>query len=227
MPIKEGDFIRLSFSGYANGILFDTTDEQKAREADIYDENRDYCPKVVCAGKKQILLGIDEALIGKDVNFEETIEIPPDKAFGEHESEHVRSYDKKSFSKKPVVGMQVSIPEAGTGTVVKVIGSRVIVDFNHPLAGQTLTYTYRIEEFVESATEQIAGIILLFSGIKMDVHLEDGVAIVSLPPGIYYTSRNWLNTKPYITSIIFDEVAGIDGIQYIETYKNPNKEKEE
>jgi FKBP-type peptidyl-prolyl cis-trans isomerase 2 len=46
MPIQEGDFIRLSFSGYANGVLFDTTDEQKARDAGIYDENRTYGPKM-------------------------------------------------------------------------------------------------------------------------------------------------------------------------------------
>lgn len=225
--IQEGDFIRLSFSGYANGILFDTTDEEKAREAGAYDEKKEYMPKIVCAGKKQILLGIDEALIGKEVGFEETIEIPPEKAFGEHEQELIRSYEKKNFSQKPYRGMQVTIPETGTGTVVNIIGSRVIVDFNHPLAGQTVTYTYRIVELVESAKEKIEGIIQLFSGMKMDVQLEDSSAVIQLPPGVYYTSRTWLNMKPYITTFIFDEVAGIEEIKYVELYKKPKNEEKE
>ncbi|MDX8550157.1 peptidylprolyl isomerase [Methanospirillum sp. J.3.6.1-F.2.7.3] len=226
MSIQEGDFIRLNFTGYANGILFDTTDEQKAREAGVFDEQRDYTPKVVCAGKRQIILGIDEAIIGKEPGFEETIEVSPEKGFGEHEQELLRSYEKKSFSKKPERGMRVTIPEAGTGTVVNVIGNRVIVDFNHPLAGQTLTYTYRIEGMVESATEKVSGLIKLFSGYDMEVELEGTTARVKLPPGIYYASRNWLSMKPYITNSIFDDVTDIEEIQYIETYKNTKKESE-
>ncbi|HOJ96885.1 MAG TPA: FKBP-type peptidyl-prolyl cis-trans isomerase, partial [Methanospirillum sp.] len=220
MPIQEGDFIRLHFTGYANGILFDTTDEQKAREAGVYEEGRDYTPKVVCVGKRQIILGLDEAIIGKEPGFEETIQVPPEKAFGEHEQELLRSYEKKSFNKKPERGMVVNIPEAGRGTVVNIIGNRVIVDFNHPLAGQTLTYTYRIEGIVESATEKIAGLIKLFSGYDMDVSLEGSTALIQLPPGIYYVSNTWFNMKPYIMKSIFDQVSGIEEVRFIETYKN-------
>lgn len=227
MPINEGDFIRLNFTGYVNGILFDTTDEEKAREAGTFDEKKSYTPKVVCVGKHQIVLGLDEALLGKEIGFEETIEVPPEKAFGEHEQELLRSYEKKSFSKKPERGMQVNIPDAGTGTVVNVIGNRVIVDFNHPLAGQTVTYTYRIESIVDQVTEQISGIIKLFTGYDMDVTLEDTTALVKLPPGIYYASRSWLNMKPYVTNTIFEDVKGIEEIRYIENYIKPKKETEE
>jgi len=227
MSIQEGDFIRLNFTGYANGILFDTTEEQKAREAGVFEEGRDYTPKVVCAGKRQIILGLDEAIIGKEVGFEETIEVPPEKAFGEHEQELLRSYEKKAFKTKPERGMRVTIPDAGTGTIENVIGNRVIVDFNHQLAGQTLTYTYRIEGIVESATEKIAGLIKLFSGYDMEIRLEDKTALINLPPGIYYASRTWLNMKPYITNSIFDEIEGIEEIRYIERYINTKNESEE
>jgi len=227
MPIQEGDFIRLHFTGYANGILFDTTEEQKAREAGVYEEGRDYTPKVVCVGKRQIILGLDEAIIGKEPGFEETIIVTPEKAFGDHEQELLRSYEKKSFKKKPEKGMVVNIPEAGRGTVVNIIGNRVIVDFNHPLAGQTLTYTYRIEWIVESATEKIAGLIKLFSGYDMDVSLEGSTALIQLPPGIYYVSNTWFNMKPYIMKSIFDQVPGIEEVRFIETYKNTKNKSEE
>ena len=123
--------------------------------------------------------------------------------------------------------MRVSIPDKGSGTVVNIIGNRVIVDFNNPLAGKTVTYSYRIEEIVENAIEQIQGIIQNYSGYKMDVRLEDSSAIVNLPPGIYYSSRTWFNMKPYITTAIFDEVMGVDEIQYLETYTKPKKDSKE
>jgi FKBP-type peptidyl-prolyl cis-trans isomerase 2 len=227
MSIREGDFIKLNFTGYVSGKIFDTTDENKAREAEIYEEKGDYSPRIICVGKKQIIPGLDEDFIGKEPGSEAIIEIPPEKAYGQHERELIRSYKKKEFSKKPTLGMRVSIPEAGTGTVVNVIGDRVIIDFNYPLAGQTVTYNYKIEEIVESATEQIRGIIQNYSGHILEVHLEDSTAVVELSPGIYYVSRSWLDMKPYITSAIFDEVTGIDEIRYIELYKKPVKDSEE
>ncbi len=226
MPIQEGDFIRLSFSGYANGVLFDTTDEQKARDAGIYDENRTYGPKIVCAGKRQIIQGLDEALVGKEIGFEETIEIPPEKAFGEHEQELLRSYKKKAFLKKPEIGMQLTIADAGKGTVVDVIGNRVIVDFNHPLAGRALMYTYRIEGIVESATEKIAGLIKLLTGLDMEVHVEGSTALIELPAGVYYMGTTWLSAKPYITSTILDAIKEIDELKYIEIYRRKKSESE-
>jgi len=227
MAIKEGDFIKLNFTGYVAGRIFDTTDENKARETEIYEEKGDYTPRIVCVGKRQIIPGLDEDLIGKEVGDEVTIEISPEKAYGEHERELIRSYKKKDFSKKPTLGTRVSIPEAGTGTVVNIIGDRVIVDFNNPLAGQTVTYNYKIEEIVESVTEQIRGIIQNYSGLLLEVYLEDSTAVVELPPGVYYTTRTWINMKPYITSAIFDEVSGIDEIRYLELYKKPVKDSKE
>ena len=51
--------------------------------------------------------------------------------------------------------MPVKMEEMGEGTVVDVIGSKVIVDFNAPLAGQTLSYHYTIEETVTEPLEQL------------------------------------------------------------------------
>ncbi|HPY61025.1 MAG TPA: peptidylprolyl isomerase [Methanospirillum sp.] len=227
MPIQEGDFIRLNYTGYSNGVLFDTTVEQKAREAGVFEEDGDYAPKVICVGKQQIIIGLDEAIIGKEAGFEETLDIPPEKAFGEHEQELIRSYDKKSFSKKPEIGMRVTIPDEGTGFVVNTIGNRVIVDFNHPLAGRTLTYSYRIEGIVESATEKVAGLIKRYTGIEMETTLEGSTAIVKLPPGIYYTGKTWYNMKPFVTQSIFDNIGEIEEIRYIENYSRTKTGSEE
>ncbi len=227
MPVKEGDFIRLSYTGRSFGMVFDTTREEDAREAGTSDENKKYGPMIVCAGKQHILLGLDEAILGKEVGFEGTIEIAPDKAFGEREQELVRSFEKKVFKEKPVLGMQVSMPKVGEGTIVKMIGNRVLVDFNHPLAGQTLTYTVKIEGVVEDPVEQVQGLIQIFSGVDAEVSLVDRVAEVNLPAGIYSYSRRFVSGKPYITVSIFDLVEDVNEIRYIEKFTKPEKKAEE
>lgn len=227
MPVKEGDFIKISYTGRSFGMVFDTTREEDARESGTFDENKRYEPVIICAGKQQILLGLDEAIIGKEPGFEDTVEISPDKAFGEREQELMRSYEKKVFKEKPAEGTRVTIPNVGEGTVVKIIGNRILVDFNHPLAGQTLSYSFRIEGFVEDPGEQVKGLISIFSGIDAEVSLENGVAEVNLPAGIYSYSRRFVSSKPYITVSIFDLIDGVEEIRYIEKYTRPEKKVEE
>jgi len=226
MPIKEGDFIRLSYTGRGFGVVFDTTREEDAREAGTFDENHKYGPMVVCAGKQHILLGLDEAIIGKEFGDEGTIEIPPEKAFGEHEQELMRSFEKKVFKEKPVKGMRVSMPNVGEGTVVNIIGSRVLVDFNHPLAGQTLNYSFKIEGPVEDPVEQIKGLIQMFSGLDTAVTMSEGAAEVTLPPGVYSYSRRFVSSKPYITVAVFDLIDCVEELRYVETYTKPEKKAE-
>jgi hypothetical protein len=122
--------------------------------------------------------------------------------------------------------MQLTIADAGKGTVVDVIGNRVIVDFNHPLAGRALMYTYRIEGIVESATEKIAGLIKLLTGLDMEVHVEGSTALIELPAGVYYMGTTWLSAKPYITSTILDAIKEIDELKYIEIYRRKKSESE-
>ncbi len=226
MPVKEGDFIKISYTGRSFGMVFDTTREDDARESGTYDENKKYEPVTVCAGKQQILLGLDEAIIGKDVGYEGTVEIPAEKAFGEREQELMRSFEKKVFKEKPAEGMRVNIPDTGEGTVVRIIGNRVLVDFNHPLAGQTLSYSFKIEAVVEEPAEQVKGLISIFSGIDAEVSLADGVASIDLPAGIYSYSRRFVSSKPYITISIFDLVEGVNEIKYVEKYTKPEKKAE-
>ena len=208
-------------------MVFVTTREEDARESGIYEENKTYGPIVICAGKQQVLPGLDEAIIGKEIGFEGEIEIAPDKAYGEREQNLMRSFKKKEFKEKPIQGMQVSMPDVGNGTVMKIIGNSVLVDFNHPLAGQTLTYSFRIEESVQDPVDQVQGLIRIFSGVDAQVTVIDRIAEVNLPAGIHSYSRLFVSGKPYITYSIFDLVEGVDEIRYIEKFTKPEKKTEE
>jgi len=222
MAIKDGDFVKLSYTGSASGMVFDTTDEDAAKKANIHSPSAIYGPIIVCVGQKHVITGLDEELVGKKAGAEADVTVAPEKAFGERDPKKVQSYAKNKFPEKPVRGQRVNVGEQGEGTVVDVIGSRVIVDFNSPLAGQTLIYHYKIEEIVTDPLEEFKGLIRLYAGKDMEVSLDGSKATVTLPPGINY-DRRWLLWRGRIIHEGFELVKGIDDITLVETYKKPEK----
>jgi FKBP-type peptidyl-prolyl cis-trans isomerase SlyD len=225
MAIKDGDYIKLSYSGNVNGNIFDTTDGEEAKSAGIHSENAIYGPVTICVGQKHVILGLDEELVGKDVGTTGDVVVGPDKAFGDRDPKRIQSFPKSQFKEKPVRGMPVKMDEIGEGTVVDVIGSKVIVDFNAPLAGQTLSYHYSIEEIVTDPLEQLNGLVRLYAGREMEIAMDEGKATITLPPGINY-DRRWLLWRSRIIHEGFESIEGISEIILVETFKRPEKKAE-
>jgi FKBP-type peptidyl-prolyl cis-trans isomerase SlyD len=225
MPIQEGNFIRLIYTGITNGRIFDTTDESAAKTAGIHSATAIYGPVTICVGSKHVILGLDEELVGKDVGFQGTVTVPPEKGFGDRDPKRIQSFPKNKFKEKPVRGQEIKVGDLGEGTVVDVIGARVIVDFNAPLAGMTLSYTYTIEEKVEDALEQMKGLIRLYAGRDIDTSLEDGKVTINLPAGITY-DRRWLLWRGRIIHEGFELIKDISEIILVETFKRPEKKEE-
>jgi FKBP-type peptidyl-prolyl cis-trans isomerase SlyD len=223
MPVKEGDFIRLSYTGSTAGRVFDTTDEAESKKAGIHSKNALYGPVTVCVGSRHVIVGLDEDLVGKDVGYLGTVTVPPEKAFGERDPKRVQSFPKNKFKEKPVRGQPVRVDEAGEGTVVDVIGARVIVDFNAPLAGMTLDYEYEIVEQVSEPLEQFNGLVRLYAGRDIETSIDDGKVTVTLPAGITY-DRRWLLWRGRIISEAFEQINEVAEIQLVETFKRPEKE---
>ena len=226
MAIQEGDFVKLSHTGGVNGRIFDTTDEEEAKTADIHNPQALYGPMVVRAGSHHIILGLDEALIGKDEGFEGDLEISPEKGFGLHDPKRIESFPKNKFKEKPVKGMSVKVEELGEGVVIDVIGGRVIVDFNHPLSGKTLNYHMKIESVVEDLIEKVKGLIHLYAGRDMEISFADGNLTITLPPGINY-DRRWVMWRSRVIHESFEFIPDIKEIILVESFKRPEKSGEE
>jgi FKBP-type peptidyl-prolyl cis-trans isomerase SlyD len=225
MPIQEGNFIRLIYTGSTNGRIFDTTDESAAKTAGIHSATAIYGPVTICVGSKHVILGLDEEIVGKDVGFQGAVTVPPENGFGDRDPKRIQSFPKNKFKEKPVRGQEIKVGDLGEGTVVDVIGARVIVDFNAPLAGMTLSYTYTIEEKVEDALEQMKGLIRLYAGRDIDTSLEDGKVTINLPAGITY-DRRWLLWRGRIIHEGFELIKDISEIILVETFKRPEKKEE-
>jgi FKBP-type peptidyl-prolyl cis-trans isomerase SlyD len=226
MAINEGDFVKLSYTGGVNGRTFDTTDEEEAKTAGIHNPQALYGPIVIRAGSHHVILGLDEALIGKDEGFEGDLEISPEKGFGLHDPKHVESFPKNKFKEKPVKGMTVKVEELGEGVVIDVIGGRVIVDFNHPLSGKTLSYHVRIDSKVDDLIEKVKGLIHLYAGRDMDISFIDGNLTINLPPGINY-DRRWVMWRSRVIHESFEFIPDIQEIILVESFKRPEKSGQE
>ncbi|MDN7012949.1 peptidylprolyl isomerase [Methanoculleus sp. FWC-SCC3] len=222
MALQEGDFIRLRYTGRVGENIFDTTDEENAKEEGIYNPRAEYGPVTVRLGSHHIIVGLEDELIGKEVGAEGEIDVPPEKAFGAHEDEAVKSVPVTQFREKPQRGMRIEV-EGREGVVVDVIGRRAVVDFNHPLAGKTLNYSYAILEKVEEPVEQIKGLIKLFSGrTDIGISIAGGTAELELPPAITY-DRRWMVWRGTLVREIFENYSEINDVVMKETISRPEK----
>ncbi|WOF15604.1 peptidylprolyl isomerase [Methanoplanus sp. FWC-SCC4] len=221
MAIKEGDFVKLNYTGSVEGTIFDTTSEEVAKENGTFSEGKEYKPIVIRVGGNHVIPGLDEDLAGKEAGQEYEIVIPPEKAYGDHDSSLVKSVPTNEFKEKPAVGMRVTA-DGRQGVVANVVGKRAVIDFNHMLAGQTLNYKYTIEGVVEDSVEQAGAVFDLFVGRELEMSLEDGVLTVILPPGITYDQR-YMMGKGMAVHQIFEFVEEINEVVLKESFKRPEK----
>jgi FKBP-type peptidyl-prolyl cis-trans isomerase 2 len=160
--IAQGDFVLVEMTGRAveTDEIFDTTDEDLAKEESIHDENRTYGPKLVVVGEGYVLKGLDDRLPGLKLGETAEVEIPPEEAFGERSPESVRTVPYRILRSKgvnPVIGQQIELD--GRSPVVRSVGAgRVQLDYNHPLAGRKIVYHVKAtERYTRSGPSSAAG----------------------------------------------------------------------
>ncbi|KAB3548098.1 MAG: peptidylprolyl isomerase [ANME-2 cluster archaeon] len=218
MTIENGDFIRINYTGrLEDGMVFDTTDEEVAKEHDIYDENTRYDSFVIIVGKGHVVEGLDEDIVEKEAGYRGTVEIPPEKGYGEHKTELVKTYPTSKFTETPVKGMR-AVVEGKEGMVVMTIGRRVRIDFNSPMAGKTLIFEYVIEEKIDDDLDKIKSLLQSYFRMDFDVELVDDVAMIEAPSDLRL-NQNWLLVKSRIAHELLGSME-LDSVKFVETYQN-------
>ncbi|BCX81086.1 FKBP-type peptidyl-prolyl cis-trans isomerase SlyD [Methylomarinovum caldicuralii] len=125
---------------------------------EVIDSSEGREPLTYLHGVGNIIPGLEKALEGKDVGEHVDVSIAPEEAYGERNDALVQAVPRSAFEGvdeiKPGMQFQAQTP-AGMQilTVVKVEGDEVIVDGNHPLAGETLHFSVDIAD-VRDATEE-------------------------------------------------------------------------
>ena len=81
--VEAGDEVYVNYIGWElNGEIFDTSLEDIAIEADLYQQGRTYQPMPFVVGAGRMIEGFDDGVLGMKVGEKKTLTIPPEKAYG-------------------------------------------------------------------------------------------------------------------------------------------------
>jgi len=221
--IKQGDFIKISYTAkLEDGTVIDTTDEKVAKEYGIYDENGRYGDIVIVVGEGNVVKGLDEQLVGKEVGFKGEIVVPPEKAFGEYDPKKREIVSIRKFPERPKPGQRVRLGNR-VGTVERIIGRRVIVDFNHPLAGKTIIFDIEIKEKVEKLEEKIKALFVMYTGLDVEVEVSDTTARVLIPKGASLNQIFVIGKYDAVSKAF--KLLNIDTIEIVEKFVKEEENK--
>ncbi len=137
--VKTGDTVKVHYTGKLNnGQVFDTSKDRDPLQFEI--------------GAGQMIPGFEEGLMGMELDQEKTIEIPSEKAYGPRMDELFIEVKNEQLPEdlEPKKGMElVTKRQDGTEAIVKVDEVKdksIVIDANHPLAGQDLTFEVKLVE---------------------------------------------------------------------------------
>ncbi|MCS7139080.1 MAG: peptidylprolyl isomerase [Candidatus Nezhaarchaeota archaeon] len=226
MPLQKGDFVLIDYVMRVKDTneVVDLTIEEVAKKEKVYREDGIYEPILVILGEGWILKGVEEELYKMEVGESRVIEIPSDKAFGIRDPSKVKIVNARDLTKRgitPRVGSRVEI-NGSVATIRRAEGGRVILDFNHPLAGRTIVCEVKVVKKVEDINEKIRELIhrrmKRIDKEKFKISLSsDGVLTVELPPEAF-TYEGLQYAKRGIAFDVARYIPGISIVKFVEAY---------
>lgn len=135
--IEKGNIVAVNYTGkFPNGEVFDSS------------EGRD--PLKFQVGSGQIIPGFENALLGKNIGDKVTININPEEAYGKVREDLIVKVPMGQMPGEVQVGQSLQA-QADNGQAVNVIvkevnEDHVVIDGNHPLAGEELVFEIEILE---------------------------------------------------------------------------------
>lgn len=139
--VKANDTIKVHYTG-------------KLNDGSVFDSSIDREPLEFTLGQGQLIPGFESGVIDMAVNEKKTVNIPFTEAYGERREDMMQEVPKNQLPPeiKPEVGMGLvsQTPEGQEMrlTVAEVKEETIVVDANHPLAGQDLTFEIEVLEIV-------------------------------------------------------------------------------
>jgi FKBP-type peptidyl-prolyl cis-trans isomerase 2 len=110
-------------------------------------------PITLIIGSGRILKAVEASLMGMEPGQTKTVHILPEDAYGPYHRSLVHEVPRSCFAgridPKPGMILSLAIEKDGTEqqvpvTVLAASSETVTVDYNHPLAGRTITYTVKL-----------------------------------------------------------------------------------
>ncbi len=231
MTFSNGSLILVDYTAKVKDTdeVFETTIEDEAKKHSIHDANIKYQPKLVSVGESWVLKGLDEALAKTKVGDKLTVEVTPEKGFGERDSGKVRMIPLRKLgddAEKVSIGDTIEIDNKKG--IIRFIGSgRVQVDYNHRFAGKTILYDVNVIKSLDSDEDKIFGILKRHIPVQDSklVLKKSGNSVDIVVPEEIFRMDGLQVIKHFIQMDIFKFVPKLEKVNYIETHENKQKQK--
>ena len=141
---QNGDKVKVHYHG-------------KLRSGETFDSSEGREPLEFTVGSGQVIKGFDDGVSGMQVGDKKTVEINVEDAYGEKSEDMIIEFPKEQFpgDMNPEIGQQLMMSN-GSGqsfpvTITEVRDDSVLLDANHPLAGQDLIFDIELVEIVPTS----------------------------------------------------------------------------
>lgn len=139
---KQGDTVKVHYTG-------------KLDDGTVFDTSTDGDPVEFTIGDGELLDGFEQAVIGMKPGEWKTVKIPMDDAYGPYLNELLIEVERNKFPAdfEPEPGQVLPLmQEDGNMLVFYIVGvsdTAVLIDANHPLAGENLTFNIQLAEIIK------------------------------------------------------------------------------
>ena len=228
MTFNKGSLILVDYTAKVKDTeeVFDTTIEEDAKKHSIHEQNFKYQPKLISIGEVSypVLKGLDEALAKTAVGDKLTIEVTPDKGFGERDSGKVRMIPIRKLGEDAErVSVGDSIEVDNKKGIIRYIGSgRVQVDYNHRYAGKTILFDVNVIKSLDTPNDKIDSILknrLPVEDAKIAFDLKDKEVNITIPEEILRADGLQI-MKHFIQLDVFKFAPALEKVSFVETHVN-------
>lgn len=138
---KTNDKVRVHYTG-------------RLHSGEVFDSSLEREPLEFVIGSGQLIPGFDAGVLGMQVHEKKTISIPPDQAYGHRYEDLIQEINREQLPADidPFEG-QVLLANMPDGSSMRLIVTKVnpqsiVVDGNHPLAGEELIFDIELVEIL-------------------------------------------------------------------------------
>ena len=223
--MEEGTIVHVDYDLYNadSGDLIETTREEVAKEHDMHQEGRTYTPLVCVVGAGNLISGFEDSLLEAEADKDISLEIAPADAYGEKDPDQIETISVDKLlrhvrdPKSLYIGGPVSI-EGRQGTLSYLAAGRARIDYNHPMAGRTLKYDYKIVKVVEGKEEKVAALLEANTGQEGFEVSFDGDDISIIVPQTMLFDPNAAMQKFRLVTVLRDAVEA-GKVSFVEVHE--------
>lgn len=147
----------------ADGVVVSLHYTLRSVDSEIIDSSAEVGPLVILQGYEQVIPGLENALYGMTVGDAKDVVVEPAAGYGERDDTAYETLSLDLFPEGMELepGMELDLYDQETeqeflAWVAEVNDENVVLDFNHPLAGETLHFHVEIVDLRPATEDELA-----------------------------------------------------------------------